>query len=63
MNEKNLRQAMAVLDSDESGDEGLDAARELCRWFLGDSNWADEVLLAYLDPAAARQRVKAARDA
>lgn len=58
MNEKKLRKALAHFgDEDESGDEGLDAAREFARWYLGDSGWADEILGAYLDPEDARTRV------
>ncbi len=32
----------------------LDAAREFARWELGDADWADLIVRAYLDPARAR---------
>lgn len=61
MNATKLREALASYD-DESGDDGLDSARELCAWFLGDPGWADNVLMAYMDPAWARRRVEQERD-
>jgi hypothetical protein len=61
MNATKLREALESHE-DESGDEGLDAARELCAWFLGDPGWADNVLRAYTDPDWARRRVQQERD-
>src|SRR3712207_4737076 len=55
----------ALIDEpDASGHEaGLDAARELAQWELGDRSWADVLVDAYRDPVETMRRLDAERSA
>ena len=39
----------------EADARGLQAARRYARWHIGDSNWADSIIGAYLNPDAAME--------
>lgn len=41
--------------------EGLSAARALARYEIGDADWADMIISAYLNPAEARATLRALR--
>lgn len=41
---------------------GLQAAREYAHWHLGYSQWADDLLYAYLNPETATARLKAEKE-
>ena len=41
--------------------EGIEAARAYAGWYLGDRNWADALVSAYLNPEEAREEVAASR--
>lgn len=39
----------------EASPDGLSAARACAQWHLGDPDWADSIINAYLNPEAARE--------
>lgn len=51
----------AVLTEPDS--EGLQAARKVARWHLGDPDWANLLIGAYLQPGPALERLRADKEA
>jgi hypothetical protein len=41
---------------------GLAAARRTAEWFIGDPNWANLIINAYLDPEAADRTLEMERN-
>lgn len=43
--------------------KGLNAARQVARWHLGDPYWADRIIGAYINPEAGLDRLREERAA
>lgn len=50
---------MPMTETEKRHQEGLDAARRLAGWELGDRSWADIIIDAYLHPQATHERLDA----
>lgn len=48
--------------NDAQDHAGLGAARRVAQWHLGDPNWADRIIAAYLNPKVAIARLRAEKE-
>lgn len=52
----------AALEWDGKANPGLKAARKYATWYLGDPNWADNILHAYLNPERTLARLQSEQE-
>lgn len=47
-----------TMQIDTPDQKGLNAARQVARWYLGNPYWADRIISAYINPEAGLDRLR-----